>query len=70
MSISGEMPMSQENLRVACGPEQEDFLPGYVVVRGWPHDPCCLVARYRQAAEAGGDPDGFPWCTCPDRSAA
>lgn len=28
------------------------------------HSQYCLVARYRKAAEQGGDPDGFPWCIC------
>jgi hypothetical protein len=35
-----------------------------IVVLGWEHSIHCLVARYPAAAEAGGDPDGFPWCTC------
>jgi hypothetical protein len=35
-----------------------------VVVLGYEHAAQCLVARYADAAIAGGDPDGFPWCTC------
>lgn len=35
-----------------------------VVVLGYEHVAQCLIARYPEASAAGGDPDGFPWCTC------
>ena len=41
-----------------------------VTVLGVEHHPRCLVARYAHVLdETGGrgDPDGFPWCTCPRR---
>jgi hypothetical protein len=35
-----------------------------VTVLGTEHNVECLVARFRELAMAGGDIDGFPWCTC------